>query len=131
MGEYQKQSFELKEKADRASLDQGSLTDLQKLLEGERSRVDELQVSLHEAEAEKEQFCEEIKSLETKNKEFDKLVTYNENLKTEVADFEKKNEFLFEEIAKERLKLETRIETLMENLDEKKKEYSVKEFEVT
>merc|ERR1712227_1034063 len=32
--EYQKQSFELKERNDRASLDQGSLTDLQKLLEG-------------------------------------------------------------------------------------------------
>merc|ERR1719410_1523546 len=74
---------------------------------------------------------EEIKSLEVKNKEFDKLVAYNESLKNEVADFKKKNEFLFEEIAKEKLKLETRIETLMENLDEKKKEYSVKEFEVT
>merc|ERR1719410_3331832 len=73
---------------------------------------------------------EEIKSLEVKNKEFDKLVAYNESLKNEVADFKKKNEFLFEEIAKERLKLETRIETLLENLDEKKKEYSIKEFEV-
>merc|ERR1719410_323636 len=74
---------------------------------------------------------EEIKSLEVKNKEFDKLVAYNESLKNEVADFKKKNEFLFDEIAKEKLKLETRIETLMENLDEKKKEYTVKEFEVT
>merc|ERR1719410_3050220 len=73
---------------------------------------------------------EEIKSLEIKNKEFDKLVAYNESLKNEVADFKKKNEFLFDEIAKEKLKLETRIETLMENLDEKKKEYTVKEFEV-
>merc|ERR1719410_2856719 len=73
---------------------------------------------------------EEIKSLEVKNKEFDKLVAYNESLKNEVADFKKKNEFLFDEIAKEKLKLETRIETLMENLDEKKKEYTVKEFEV-
>ena len=128
--EYQKQSFELKERSDRASLDQGSLEDLQKLLDSERSRVDELQVSLNETESERDQLNEQVETLENKNKEFSKLVTYNENLKTEVAELKKKNEFLFEEIAKERLRLESKIEILSEDLDSKKKEYSIKEFEV-
>ena len=45
-------------------------------------------------------------------------------------DLTKKNEFLFGEIAKERVRLEAKIETLAESLEEKKKEYSIKEFEV-
>jgi len=47
-----------------------------------------------------------------------------------VDDLTKKNEFLFGEIAKERVRLEAKIETLAESLEEKKKEYSIKEFEV-
>ena len=99
--------------------------------ENDEERRDAILSFSRPSEAEKEQMTEGMKALETKNKEFDKLVAYNESLKSEVADFKKKNEFLFEEIAKERLRLETRIETLVENLDEKKKEYSIKEFEVT
>ena len=52
-------------------------------------------------------------------------------LSTEVGELTKKNEFLFGEIAKERVRLESKIETLYEDLDAKKKEYSIKEFEVT
>ena len=43
----------------------------------------------------------------------------------------KRARFLLEEIAKEKLRLESKIETLCEDLDSKKKEFSIKEFEVT
>lgn len=38
-----------------------------------------------------------------------------------MADLTKKNEFLFEEIAKDKLRLETRIQTLLERLENQSK----------
>ena len=128
--EYQKQSLVLKEKTDRASLDHGSLEDLQKLLDSERARVDELQLSLNENEQQKEQLEENLKASERKCNDFDKLVTFNENVTTEAAELKKKNQFLFEEISKERLKYESQIELLQEDIDSRKKDFSIKEFEV-
>jgi len=129
--EYQKQTFELKEKTEKANLDHGSLADLQKLLDDERFRVDELQVSLNDVEAERDQLSKNLSTLESQNKELNKVNDLNENLRIEVAELTKKNEFLFSEIAKERLRLESKIETLAESLEDKKKEYSIKEFEVS
>ena len=54
----------------------------------------------------------------------------NENITTEAAELKKKNQFLFEEISKERLKYESQIELLQEDVDSRKKEISIKEFEV-
>ena len=128
--EYQKQSLVLKEKTDRASLDQGSLEDLQKLVDCERARVDELHLSLNENESQKEQLEEKLRSLTRKSNDFDKLVALNENITTEAAELKKKNQFLFEEISKERLKYESQIELLQEDVDSRRKEISIKEFEV-
>jgi len=129
--EYQKQTFELKEKTEKANLDNGSLADLQKSLDDERFRVDELQVSLNDIEAERDQLSRNLKTMESQNNELNKVNEHNENLRFEVAELTKKNEFLFAEIAKERLRLESKIETLVDSLEEKKKEYSIKEFEVS
>jgi len=129
--EYQKQTFELKERTEKANLDHGSLTDLQKLLDNERFRVDELQVSLNDVEAERDQLSKNVASLESHNAELSKVNEHNKNLRLEVAELTKKNEFLFDEIAKERLRLESKIEILAESLEDKKKEYSIKEFEVS
>jgi len=129
--EYQKQTFELKERTEKANLDNGSLADLQKLLDDERFRVDELQVSLNDVEAERDQLSRNLNTMESQNKELNKVNEHNENLRFEVAELTKKNEFLFAEIAKERLRLESKIETLVDSLEEKKKEYSIKEFEVS
>ena len=128
--EYHKQSLVLKEKTDRASLDQGSLEDLQKLLDSERARVDELQLSMNENEQQKEKLEEHFRALEKKCNDFDKLVSFNENITTEATELKKKNQFLFEEISKERLKYESQIELLQEDIDSRKKEISIKEFEV-
>ena len=128
--EYQKQSLVLKEKSDRASLDQGSLEDIQKLLDCERARVDELHMSLNENESQKEQLEEKLRSLTRKTNDFDKLVANNEKITTEAAELEKKNQFLFGEISKERLKYESQIELLQEDIDSRRKEISIKEFEV-
>jgi len=129
--EYQKQTFALKERTEKANLDNGSLADLQKLLDNERFRVDELQVSLNDVEADRDQLSKNVNSLESHNKELSTVDEHNENLRFEVAELTKKNEFLFAEIAKERLRLESKIETLADALDEKKKDYSIKEFEVS
>lgn len=129
--EYQKQTFALKERTEKANLDNGSLADLQKLLDNERFRVDELQVSLNDVEAERDQLSKNASSLESQNNELSRVNEDNENLRFEVVELTKKNEFLFAEIAKERLRLESKIETLAESLEEKKKDYSIKEFEVS
>ena len=129
--EYQKQTLDLKERSEKASLDQGSLVDLQKLLDSERARVDELQVQLNETESEREQAECGLAAAQANNAQLSAVHAQNERLRTEVAELTRKNEFLFEEIAKERLKLESRIERLAEDLEAKRKEFTIKEFEVT
>merc|ERR1712226_1787015 len=69
--------------------------------------------------------------LERRAEQYDKIDKTNQELSIEVEELTKKNEFLFGEIAKERVRLESKVETLAEALDAKKKEYSIKEFEVS
>lgn len=129
--EQQKQALVLRERNERAAQDSGALSELQEVLDRERGRADDLQVSLNDSETERESLGKRLQTAEAKADQFDQVDQQNQHLAQEVGELTKKNEFLFGEIAKERVRLEAKLETLAEALEEKKKEYSIKEFEVS
>ena len=116
--EYEKRGVELTAKSEAVSAGAGSLADLEHCLSEERSRVDGLQVSLDEAETERDELRGRLTDLSGRVALVGQLEAANEDLTNQVADLTRKNEFLFEEIAKERLRLESKITTLAEKLEE-------------
>jgi len=129
--EYKKQQLMLIEKEEKTLLDLGSIEEMQKAIDAEALRVDELQVALGETESERDRLLGKVGNLETSNNELIKTHDINEKLEEEINDLQKKNEFLFEEIAREKLRLEAKLETLAEQLDEKTKECSISSFQLT
>jgi chromosome segregation ATPase len=129
--EHQKQELQLRERVERSAQDSGVLSELQEVLDMERTRADELQVSLNDSETDREALVGRMEELDRRAQQFGQIEETNRQLSSEVEELTKKNEFLFGEIAKERVRLEAKIETLVEALEAKKKEYSIKEFEVS
>jgi len=115
--EYEKQQVELTEKQEIMSQGVTSLNDLEAALGGERTRVDTLQVSLNELEAERDQLAERLAALDEEAVGLRQAADENSALQASVADLTRKNEFLFEEIARERLRLESKITTLAEKCE--------------
>ena len=120
--EYEKRGVELTTKQEMVSQGAGSLADLEHSLGEERTRVDNLQVSLNEAETELDELRVSTASLQAEVAVVRELEAANEELNLQVADLTRKNEFLFEEIAKERLRLESKITTLAEHLEQQSQE---------
>jgi len=129
--EYKKQEMILVEKHDKALLDLGTIDDMQKAMDAERVRVDELQVALGDAESERDNLRKTCAGLESVNKELVRAKEVNASLTAEVSDLTKKNEFLFEEIAREKVRLESKLTILAEQLEEKSQENNVLGFQVT
>jgi hypothetical protein len=72
------------------------------------------QVSLNDTEAERESLLRQVGELEAGLASLQPLAEERARLAEEVAALNKKNQFLFEELARERLRLESKIETLAE-----------------
>jgi hypothetical protein len=72
------------------------------------------QVSLNDTEAERESLLRQVGELEAGLTSLQPLAEERARLAEEVASLNKKNQFLFEELARERLRLESKIETLAE-----------------
>jgi hypothetical protein len=72
------------------------------------------QVSLNDTEAERESLVRQVGELEAGLASLQPLAEERARLAEEVASLNKKNQFLFEELARERLRLESKIETLAE-----------------
>ncbi len=72
------------------------------------------QVSLNDTEAERESLLRQVGELEAGLASLQPLAEERARLAEEVASLNKKNQFLFEELARERLRLESKIETLAE-----------------
>ncbi len=71
-------------------------------------------MSLNDTEAERESLLRQVGELEAGLACLQPLAEERARLAEEVASLNKKNQFLFEELARERLRLESKIETLAE-----------------
>jgi len=119
---YEKQSVELSEKQEMMSQGVDSLADLENLLSQERSRVDTLQVSVNDLESERDQLAGQAETLAAEAEALSSVHQANTRLEEEVKELTRKNEFLFEELAKERLRLESKLTTLAEKLEKESQE---------
>jgi septal ring factor EnvC (AmiA/AmiB activator) len=80
------------------------------------------QVSLNDMEAERDGLASRTADLEARLAGLEAVDEERQRLAEEVAALNKKNQFLFEELARERLRLESKIETLAEQSESRRRE---------
>ena len=81
-----------------------------------------VQVSLNDLEAERDQLTRTAAELKSQLVSLGDVAEERSRLAEEVAGLNKKNQFLFEELARERLRLESKIETLAEQGETRRRE---------
>eukprot|EP00095_Tigriopus_kingsejongensis_P009633 snap_masked-scaffold94_size379870-processed-gene-2.5 protein:Tk09633 transcript:snap_masked-scaffold94_size379870-processed-gene-2.5-mRNA-1 annotation:"putative restin" len=120
---YEKSQKELTEKAEKSNQDGDALKELEKALDDERIRVDELQIALAEAETERD-------SARSKSKDFQKISTQNvtldednENLKKDIEELKHKLHFAQDAFESERTELNEVVQKSKVLLQDKVEEF--------
>ena len=124
---FEKTQRELSERMERTSQDTQSMADLQKEIEIERTRVDEMQLFLAEVEGERDTLKEATKDYNALKEQHGEMEERETMLVRNIEDLKQKHEFATEEFDAERAELNDVVQKCKTLLQDKLEEFKVQQ----
>ena len=126
---YEKHTKELSEKLEKTQLETEGMTEIQKALDLERIRVDDLQVALGEVESERDTLTDKLRDHDILVSTSSSLEEQNSSLVKDVTDLKQKLAFIQEEFDVERTELNDVVHKSKVLLQEKIEEFKAQKLQ--